>query len=479
MEGRDRINELPLDILDNILGLLSIEEAARTAILSTFLRDAWYGLTQLNFGPGFARAKFYGVYHYLDAIKKVLKHHRGPIRKFSFYYCWPVYKPDFDKLLRFVTQKGVEELYIESDNDCFRKYRLPYCIYTCRTLKILHLTGVRIEPISPPCIFPNVTSLYFRNVYFGYKNLLPCAIDVPLLQDMSFNRCVGIFCFNIMAPKLGSLTINNCSSYDMYDVDDEDDDGNGFVVDDDDNVDDDNSVSFSSDDDDADSDGFSSGASDSNSDSIGSDDEEEEDDDFSDDDGGGSGSEDVEDEDIDTLGGGFLPFHLDLRSIHKLHLCCDSIEYFVDEYNRKGLQRTALNVEYLEISGVLNPKFDNIYHFTNLLQKCPRLRELSLYFKFHDSDSPTSIGDISNLLEGLHGMHETHYMLRTLNISIIKGSKTEMLFMKGLLACFPTCQKLSISCCKKFSSRMEFEFKQTIKRLTRPLTIKSEIAFIH
>nr|GMD28478.1 F-box/FBD/LRR-repeat protein At1g13570-like isoform X1 [Ipomoea batatas] len=60
-----------------------------------------------------------------------------------------------------------------------------------------------------PCILPNVASLCFQWVDFGPIN---CAIDVPVLEKLSFIRCRNIFHFDITAPKLCSLTIEFCSS---------------------------------------------------------------------------------------------------------------------------------------------------------------------------------------------------------------------------------------------------------------------------
>ncbi|CAH9119691.1 unnamed protein product [Cuscuta europaea] len=49
----DRFSELPSEILDKILGLLDIQEAARMAILSKFWREMWFNLTDLNFDCNF------------------------------------------------------------------------------------------------------------------------------------------------------------------------------------------------------------------------------------------------------------------------------------------------------------------------------------------------------------------------------------------------------------------------------------------
>nr|GMD28479.1 F-box/FBD/LRR-repeat protein At1g13570-like isoform X1 [Ipomoea batatas] len=93
-----------------------------------------------------------------------------------------------------------------------KAYRLPSCIFSCVTLKRLHLYGVIIEPMDLPRILPNVASLCFEQVDFGPRNLLHCAVDVPILENMSFLSCQNMFYFNITIRKLCGLTIKCCSS---------------------------------------------------------------------------------------------------------------------------------------------------------------------------------------------------------------------------------------------------------------------------
>ncbi|XP_019150042.1 PREDICTED: F-box/FBD/LRR-repeat protein At1g13570-like [Ipomoea nil] len=223
--GRDRISQLPADILDHILGFLPIKDAAKTAVLSSIWRDVWLSLTQLNFDHEFFCYMYKKHRHAIKyakksavslyVINKVLLLHNGTIRKFvlSFYNVGiraiRSRSYDFDQWLLFVTKKGVEEIYIRFDKEA---YKLPGCVFSCSTLKRLHLYGVVVEPMKFPCILPNVASLCFECVDFGPINCLDCAIDVPVLEKLSFIQCHDIFHFDITAPKLCSLTIEHCSS---------------------------------------------------------------------------------------------------------------------------------------------------------------------------------------------------------------------------------------------------------------------------
>lgn len=231
MSGEDRISELPAEILDKILGFLPIKEAAKTVVLSTRWRDIWFGLTRLNFDDSFFAYTYnYDYYGYVWSfagfyvINKVVMQHNGPIREFVLEFldddetrpavedCSPSY--DIDNLLRSVTQKGVEEMRLTF---C---YMLPPCIFSCHTLKRLHLYQVYVDlshmvyvGISQvnSCIFPNVTSLCFEYVEFDPTSVVEFSVDVPKLETLSFIRCSFINDFNITAPKLSNLIIDSCA----------------------------------------------------------------------------------------------------------------------------------------------------------------------------------------------------------------------------------------------------------------------------
>ncbi|VFR03512.1 unnamed protein product [Cuscuta campestris] len=191
-DARDRISQLPVKILDHIMGLLPIREAARTAVLSKPSDDL-------------------GEYSCLYAINKVLLHHKGSIRKFVFLHSrverLTVGSLSFHmpKWLLLVTRKGVEEIELHLRGEA---YELPVCLFSCSTLTRLHLCSLSIEPLSSPCTLPNVTYLIFERVCFGIRSLPNCVVDAPKLKNLSFLHCEDVFHFNITARNLCTLRIN-------------------------------------------------------------------------------------------------------------------------------------------------------------------------------------------------------------------------------------------------------------------------------
>ncbi|VFR03507.1 unnamed protein product [Cuscuta campestris] len=77
----DQIRQLPVEILDHIMGLLPIQQAAKTAVLSKVWRDVWSSLTHLCFDDNFfgyfqikhqKEGKYFKLSSCLYAINKVL-----------------------------------------------------------------------------------------------------------------------------------------------------------------------------------------------------------------------------------------------------------------------------------------------------------------------------------------------------------------------------------------------------------------------
>ncbi|CAH9096454.1 unnamed protein product [Cuscuta epithymum] len=235
---RDRLRELPANLLDKILGCMPISDAARLAVLSSFWRDAWFSLTTLDFDDNFfchIRDKYDWFYACsderthkliydndkidisvsmsLNVINKVLIQHNGPIHKFCFAFgddgigSLKSRVLDIYQWLTFVTQKGVEEIHLRFERQ--DGFLLPNCIFSCPTLRSLRLCGSTYDTVDAPRNLPNFTSLYFEYVSFEPSGH---AINAPMLENLTFFACdESMFHFNITAPKLGMLTIQACS----------------------------------------------------------------------------------------------------------------------------------------------------------------------------------------------------------------------------------------------------------------------------
>ncbi|XP_019150388.1 PREDICTED: uncharacterized protein LOC109147210 [Ipomoea nil] len=130
-------------------------------------------------------------------------HSRKMLRSRSF---------DLDQWFLFVTRKGVEEIDLTLMNEY--RYMMPNCIFSCPTLRGLHLNGVSVESINAHWTLPNVISLCFENVDFDGVDLL-VPVDFPMLENLSYINCDNLSNLNITAQKLKSLTINECRAFQL------------------------------------------------------------------------------------------------------------------------------------------------------------------------------------------------------------------------------------------------------------------------
>ncbi|XP_019149871.1 PREDICTED: F-box/FBD/LRR-repeat protein At1g13570-like [Ipomoea nil] len=364
LQRRDRISELPVDIVDKILGFLPIKQAARMAVLSTFWRDMWFKLTQLNFDSMFLSHITIKYSHALIDIRtqttqeqqkknndiwmsatmyvinKVLNQHNGLIRKFVIdfhdaYYSRKLLRSrsfDLDQWFLFVTRKGVEEIDLITLMNEYR-YRMPNCIFSCPTLRGLHLNGVSVDSINAHWTLPNVISLCFENVDFDGVDLL-VPVDFPMLENLSYINCDNLSNLNIIAQKLESLTINECHAFQ-------------------------------------------------------------------------------------------LSINSDLRSIRTLDLDNYALKEFVKRCNRRGVQPQplALNVECLRVSEHTFLRDDISSAFIHLLRMCPKLCQLDISLLLIDVLGTLSeeFNTVAQGLEKLHNLNLIDFLAHEEDIVFIKG----------------------------------------------------------
>ncbi|XP_019188342.1 PREDICTED: F-box/FBD/LRR-repeat protein At1g13570-like [Ipomoea nil] len=213
--SRDVISELPAEIKERILERLPTRDAARTAILSTGWRDVWLGQGRIVVDSDLLqcvqRRQGDKTIAFVNTINDILMRQAGPIKKFTLciYSGLRLQQSDFDRWFLFLSRNGIQELKIflaDWDLDEY-KYKLPYCILSCPTIKQLKLGYfVFYLPIKAYFIFSRLTSLVFESVKFS-DELNGIVYRIPNLEKLGFYTCLGISNFGIRVPKLESLSI--------------------------------------------------------------------------------------------------------------------------------------------------------------------------------------------------------------------------------------------------------------------------------
>nr|GMD39449.1 F-box/FBD/LRR-repeat protein At1g13570-like [Ipomoea batatas] len=180
---RDLISELPEDVKERILELLSTRDATTTALLSSHWNHVWLRHGRLVFDKDFfqcvsSKGKADKAIDLVNIINNILLLRDGPIKKFSLHMNNRDLKPqqiDLDRWCHFLSRNGVQELTLLA---VCGEYKLPSSIVSCPTIEQLILNGFILDlPINACCIFPRVTSLVLDGVEFGSTFIILALLD--------------------------------------------------------------------------------------------------------------------------------------------------------------------------------------------------------------------------------------------------------------------------------------------------------------
>ncbi|KAJ4713526.1 FBD-associated F-box protein [Melia azedarach] len=157
--AEDWINQLPDEILVGIISRLSLEEAARTSVLSTRWKYLWTFTPSLNFHPprGMWKVlnkqdeneKLVKRFKYICWVNRVLELHRGwnidELR--VFYELYDSHERTITSWIRAAISKGVQKLELNLRAAWLnQQYRFPQELSSISSLRSLSLTGVNLTP---------------------------------------------------------------------------------------------------------------------------------------------------------------------------------------------------------------------------------------------------------------------------------------------------------------------------------------------
>lgn len=175
----DRISELPVDIKDRILGLLPVEDAARTSILSKQWRCIWANLPNLRLN---AYAKSLAVFK--EITDTIILKHRGHILKFDLdvSILRALSDETLDRWVYYLVRNGVKDLSLRMSYNS--TYTLPAYALKCETLTRLEFFHCFFRPTEYFVGFQNLTSLRLQEITFR-QNTEFCVINCPLLVKLA------------------------------------------------------------------------------------------------------------------------------------------------------------------------------------------------------------------------------------------------------------------------------------------------------
>ncbi|CAM8876585.1 unnamed protein product [Rhodiola kirilowii] len=181
-EEEDRLSELPIHLKEAILGCLTISDAGKTSVLSSKWRYVWTGLRKLLVYPSFWQGSTELT---SKALTQILLTHNGPIGEFYLYL------PFIDNLDAFwllrLSEKGVENVTINSYNRMRGLLSVPSSMFECLELKRLSLFNCTLSPPLEFRGFPNLVSLDLNCVCIEAQFLKNLIDKCPLLENLTLS----------------------------------------------------------------------------------------------------------------------------------------------------------------------------------------------------------------------------------------------------------------------------------------------------
>ncbi|KNA09442.1 hypothetical protein SOVF_153560 [Spinacia oleracea] len=200
----DRLSNLPAHVIDGILSCLSIRDAVRTSILSNDWRYKWATLPHLVFDKDCSSTasdeQVVDKRKIVNIIDHVFVLHFGSIHKFKLSHKDLIAVTDIDRWVLRVSRSSVEEFVLEIWKG--QRYRMPSCLYFCKHL--IHLELFNCVLNLPPAFkgFLNLKSLDLQHVTMtadAFENLIAWC---PLLERLTLMNFDGFSNLKIHAPNL-------------------------------------------------------------------------------------------------------------------------------------------------------------------------------------------------------------------------------------------------------------------------------------
>ena len=213
---KDRISDLPDELIIHILSSLPTIVAVQTSVLSKRWRRMWTSIPVLNFYDSRDEKNY--SYHkkekFLKFVDECLKQPYVDTKMTKFNLMMQLYGDcgRVDDWLRFPVEKNVQELVLHVRPKRRWMYSLPSAILCSRTLTHLELNGLKLK--VPVVSLPVLKILYLKNVKMNDQALKTLVLGSPLLENLHLNDCSGL-----VNPQVISSSLKYMEYYEYYGAD--------------------------------------------------------------------------------------------------------------------------------------------------------------------------------------------------------------------------------------------------------------------
>ncbi|CAI0458350.1 unnamed protein product [Linum tenue] len=205
----DRITNLPVDVIQQILMFLPIKHAAKTSTLSTRWRHHWRSIPKLVFDRRVAIGSGGSIStdmmnKSMFNIFKALLLHDGPIKKFvlSCPGLKSCYGNEIDEIVVYLSHRDLQEFMLFCAAGDSQKYKLHSSLFSCIQLNRLRLDHCEFGQPSWFVGFSMLTVLLLSDVTLPSDFCENFLVKCPMLKDLRLVDCDGLSNLNIVAPCL-------------------------------------------------------------------------------------------------------------------------------------------------------------------------------------------------------------------------------------------------------------------------------------
>jgi hypothetical protein len=185
----DRISDLPDAIICDILYYFPTKFAATTSVLSKRWRYLWLSVLALNFDSRHFKTS--------DVLGCVMDRRDITLPTLSFrvkYHNSSCCNQEVvDGFVQHVMQRGIQnfDLDLSKDWSTFESFvALPVATFSCRTLKVLKLTNIRVTIFMWKDLhLPSLKTLHLtKSVFDEVDHLIKLLLSCPILEDLKLTR---------------------------------------------------------------------------------------------------------------------------------------------------------------------------------------------------------------------------------------------------------------------------------------------------
>lgn len=195
----DFISNLPNNIIDNILGCLSLRDIVRTSILSREWRYKWRSCPELIFDFWFDQM-FLGEHKLEPLVHQILKLHKGPLLKLALQVPDLKSSPEIDQWVQMLPNNTLQDLTLHVSRGEIHK--LTSHLFTFKQLRNLKLYNCVFDPAPGFNGFSKLVNLDLQNAALSCESFARFIASCPALERLRLIHCTSFDCLEITGPKL-------------------------------------------------------------------------------------------------------------------------------------------------------------------------------------------------------------------------------------------------------------------------------------